>query len=63
MNSHRVSDASRLIQAELSRQRDMAVRANAPRGFRLLPDPIDPSRPQVLTCSRLVAPWSLDRIR
>jgi prepilin-type N-terminal cleavage/methylation domain-containing protein len=55
LNQRRVSEGSRLIQAELSRQRDMAVRANAPRGFRLLPDPFDPSRPNVLTSSRLIA--------
>ena len=49
LNQRRVSEGSRLIQAELSRQRDLAVRANSPRGFRLLPDPIDPSRPNILT--------------
>lgn len=55
LNSRRVSEASRLVQAEISRQRDLAVRSNSPRGVRLLPDPIDSSRPNVLTCSRLIA--------
>jgi type II secretory pathway pseudopilin PulG len=55
LNSRRVSEGSRLLQSELARQRDLAVRSNAPRGFRLIPDPIDPSRPNILTCSRLVA--------
>ena len=55
LNSRRVSDASRILQSELSRQRDLAVRSNAPRGLRLLPDPIDPSRPFILTSSRIIS--------
>lgn len=55
LNSRRVSEGSRLLQSELARQRDLAIRANAPRGIRLLPDPVDPARPNVLTSSRLVA--------
>jgi prepilin-type N-terminal cleavage/methylation domain-containing protein len=41
--SHRqVSEASRLIQATIEGARDASVRANAPRGIRLLPDPAFP---------------------
>ncbi|MDB5349441.1 MAG: pilE [Planctomycetota bacterium] len=49
LNSRRVSEGSRLLQSEFARARDAAVRANAPRGFRLIPDPIqlipDPNNP------------------
>ncbi len=38
LNERRVSSAALLIQAELSRVRDSAVRANAPRGIRLIPE-------------------------
>ena len=55
LNSRRVSEGSRIIQSELARARDAAVRGNSPHGFRLIPDPIDPSRPNALTSSRLVA--------
>ncbi len=54
LNSRRVSEASRILQAALSRARDIAVRTNSPQGIRLLPDPPDPSRPGVLTCSRFI---------
>src|SRR5262245_61925698 len=35
-----VSESARILQAALSGARDAAIRANAPRGIRLLPDPI-----------------------
>src|SRR4051794_27778467 len=38
--SHRqVSESARLLQAAIEGARDAAIRANAPRGIRLLPDP------------------------
>lgn len=41
--SHRqVSEAARLVQATIEGQRDAAIRANAPRGLRLMPDPAFP---------------------
>ncbi len=39
LNERRVSEAARVLQAALSGARDAAIRANAPRGIRLLPDP------------------------
>ncbi len=39
LNERRVSEAARLLQAVLSGTRDAAIRANAPRGIRLLADP------------------------
>lgn len=54
LNSRKVSEGSRILQSELARARDAAVRANAPRGFRLVPDPADPLRPVSLTCSRIL---------
>ncbi len=65
LNSRRVSEGSRILQSELARARDAAVRANAPRGFRLVPDPVqiiqDPNNPTgpaipelKRTCSRLL---------
>ena len=38
LNQRRVSEGALLLQAELSRARDQAIRDNAPRGIRLLPD-------------------------
>src|SRR5512135_1248981 len=39
--SHRqVSESARILQAALAGARDAAIRANAPRGLRLLPDPV-----------------------
>ena len=40
LNERRVSESARLLQAILAGTRDAAIRANAPRGIRLLPDPI-----------------------
>ena len=40
LNEARVSESARVLQAILAGTRDAAIRANAPRGIRLLPDPI-----------------------
>ena len=40
LNERRVSEAARILQAVLAGTRDAAIRANAPRGIRLLPDPV-----------------------
>ncbi len=40
LNERRVSESARVLQAILAGTRDAAIRANAPRGIRLLPDPI-----------------------
>ena len=40
LNEARVSESARILQAILAGTRDTAIRANAPRGIRLLPDPI-----------------------
>lgn len=40
LNGRQVSEAARILQAALAGARDAAIRANAPRGIRLLPDPI-----------------------
>src|SRR4051794_28798663 len=40
LNERRVSESARLVQAVLAGTRDAAIRGNAPRGIRLLPDPI-----------------------
>ena len=46
MNSRRVSEGSRVIQSELARQRDLAVRSNAPRGSASCPTRSRWSRPE-----------------
>lgn len=59
LSERRVSEASRLLQAVLSGARDAAIRANAPRGIRLLPDPVfNPNGtgpPGTLASNRVVA--------
>ena len=40
LNERRVSESARLLQALLAGTRDAAIRANAPRGLRFLPDPV-----------------------
>lgn len=40
LNERRVSETARVLQAILAGTRDAAIRANAPRGIRLLPDPV-----------------------
>ncbi|MHC5537819.1 prepilin-type N-terminal cleavage/methylation domain-containing protein [Singulisphaera rosea] len=39
VNNRQVSEAARILQAALAGARDAAIRANSPRGIRLLPDP------------------------
>lgn len=39
LNSRQVGEGARILQAALAGARDAAIRANAPRGIRLLPDP------------------------
>ena len=52
--SHRqVGEGARLLQATLGGARDRAIRANAPRGIRLLPDPAFPG-PGVLAANRMI---------
>ena len=65
LNERRVSEAARLVQALLAGTRDAAIRANAPRGIRLLPDATfsftasvigDPAQPaQPFASNRIVA--------
>ena len=40
LNERRVSEGARILQASLAGVRDSAIKANAPRGLRLLPDPV-----------------------
>ena len=40
LNERRVSEAARILQAALAGTRDSAIKANAPRGLRFLPDPV-----------------------
>ena len=62
LNERRVSEAARILQAVLSGTRDAAIRANAPRGIRLLPDPSLSPNPTltpgalsgVLACNRII---------
>jgi prepilin-type N-terminal cleavage/methylation domain-containing protein len=42
MQHRQISESARLIQAAIEGARDQAIRANAPRGIRLLPDPTFP---------------------
>jgi prepilin-type N-terminal cleavage/methylation domain-containing protein len=60
LDERRVSEAARELQGALAGARDQAIRANAPRGIRLLPDPIlspfpfGNSRNGILTSNRYV---------
>lgn len=40
LTNRQVGESARILQAAFAGARDSAIRANAPRGFRLLPDPI-----------------------
>ena len=40
LNERRVSEGARILQAALAGVRDSAIKANAPRGLRFLPDPV-----------------------
>ncbi len=60
LDERRVSEAARELQGALAGARDAAIRANAPRGIRLLPDPVLSPAPYgkgpvgVLTSNRYV---------
>ncbi len=45
LNERRVSESARVLQAILAGTRDAAIRANTPRGIRLLPDPVFNGQP------------------
>jgi prepilin-type N-terminal cleavage/methylation domain-containing protein len=53
-NHRKVSEAARILQATLAGARDAAIRANAPRGIRLLPDPTFPG-PNPLASNRMIS--------
>ncbi len=53
-NHRQVSEGARILHATLAGARDSAIRANAPRGIRLLPDPAFPG-PNTLAANRMVA--------
>jgi hypothetical protein len=50
--SRQISEGARILQAALAGARDAAIRANAPRGLRFIPDPLSPTG--TLTYSRIV---------
>ena len=53
--SHReLSEAARILQASLVQARDTAIRFNAPRGVRFLPDPTYDNTPGVVAYNRMV---------
>lgn len=53
--SHRqVSEAARILQAQLVQTRDTAIRYNAPRGVRFLPDPTYANSPSILASNRMI---------
>jgi prepilin-type N-terminal cleavage/methylation domain-containing protein len=56
INHRQVNEAARILQATLASARDAAIRANALRGIRLMPDAtLNPTlRPGVLAASRIV---------
>ena len=55
LNERRVSESARVLQAILAGTRDAAIRANAPRGIRLLPDPVfNGQNGQPLASNRIV---------
>jgi prepilin-type N-terminal cleavage/methylation domain-containing protein len=53
LQHRQVSESARVLQAAIEGARDQAVRANAPRGIRLLPDPS--FLPPMLAANRIVA--------
>ncbi len=55
IQQNEIRSAANLVYGELTRAHDQAVRDNRPGGIRLIPDAIDPTRPQVVTASRLIA--------
>jgi len=61
-NSQQVTEGARILLAAIAGARDSATRANAPRGFRLIPDASTPflasissTTPQPLTYSKMIA--------
>jgi prepilin-type N-terminal cleavage/methylation domain-containing protein len=54
ITQRQVSEGARLLQATLAGARDAAIRSNAPRGIRLLPDPSFPG-PNPLAANRMIA--------
>jgi prepilin-type N-terminal cleavage/methylation domain-containing protein len=54
ITQRQVSEGARLLQATLAGARDAAIRSNAPRGIRLLPDPGFPG-PNPLAANRMIA--------
>lgn len=55
INASRIQSAASLVYGELTKAHDIAVRQNRASGVRLVPDPIDPTRPTIVTASRLIA--------
>jgi prepilin-type N-terminal cleavage/methylation domain-containing protein len=54
LNERRVSESARVLQAILAGTRDTAIRANAPRGIRLLPDPVFNGTNGMLASNRVI---------
>ncbi len=54
-NHRQVSEGARLLQATIAGARDAAIRANAPRGIRLMPDPSFPGGASPLAANRMIA--------
>lgn len=53
-NHRQIGESARILQAALVGARDAAIRANAPRGIRLLPDPVFNSGITTLASNRCV---------
>jgi len=53
-NHRQVSEGARLLQATIAGARDAAIRANAPRGIRLMPDPSFPGGASPLAANRMI---------
>lgn len=54
-NHRQIGESARILQAALVGARDAAIRANAPRGIRLLPDPVFNSGITTLASNRWIA--------
>src|SRR5437763_1428768 len=54
LNHRQVGEAARILQAALVGARDAAIRANAPRGIRLLPDPLFNGTTTTLAYNRFI---------
>ncbi len=55
VTNRRIGDAARMLHAEAQAAQDLAVRYNKPQGIRLMPDPFDQARPDVVTASKIIA--------